>query len=81
MDGDGCASVMQLVPFSTKATDLRVRPCAPDVDGEEITWPSVLLVDLDPHPAPTPLNSTVSISETRLPFVKPDIFIDDINVA
>ena len=23
----------------------------------------------DPHPAPTPLNNTVSISETRLPFI------------
>ncbi len=60
---------MQLVPSSTRATDLRVRPCAPDVGGEEITWPSVILVDLDPHPAPTPLNSTVSISETRLSYL------------
>ena len=34
-----------------------------------ITWPSVKLVDLDPHPAPTPLNNTVSISETRLPYL------------
>ena len=25
--------------------------------------------DLDPHPAPTPLNITVSISETRLPYL------------
>jgi hypothetical protein len=61
--------LMQLVPSSTRATDLRVRPCAPDVGGEEITWPSVMLVDLDPHPAPTPLNSTVSISETRLSYL------------
>ena len=67
--------LMQLVPSSTRATDLRVRPCAPDVDGEEITWPSVMLVDLDPHPAPTPLNSTVSISETRLPYIMASAWI------
>ena len=35
----------------------------------------------DPHPAPTPLNNTVSISETRLPFtdVKGKIYIGSTN--
>ena len=69
MDGDGCALDMQLVPFSTEATDLHVRPCAPDVGGVGSTLSSIMLVDLDPHPAPTPLNSTVSISETLLSYL------------
>ncbi len=31
-----------------------------------------MLTGLDPHPAPTPLNNSVSISGTRLPYHKQD---------
>ena len=38
--------------------------------GVELAYRAIRCAsDLDPHPAPTPLNITVSISETRLPYL------------